>query len=94
MELGINVCLHRKFFQTAHPKRKFPFQSILAVLLWTVLFIYLVLSSSYLRQLAWTFLLSVCCEENSECLGIWIQNMKVPKEGLRRNKDKIKMSAV
>lgn len=36
MELGINVCLHRKFFQTANPKRKFPFQSILAGLLWAV----------------------------------------------------------
>lgn len=35
-ELGINVCLHRKFFQTANPKRKFPFQSILAVLLGAV----------------------------------------------------------
>lgn len=58
MELGINVCLHRKFFQTAHPKRKFPFQSILAVLLWTVVLIYLFFSLSYLKHLNWTLALS------------------------------------
>lgn len=90
MELGINVCLHRKFFQTAHPKRKFPFQSILAVLLWTVVLIYLFFSLSYPKHLNWTLALSHVLQGK---LGLWAfgcTTWRYPKEGLKRNKDKMK----
>lgn len=81
MELGINVCLHRKFFQTASPKRKFPFQSILAVLWRAVFSLQAVWSSE-----AGPWYGRVCCWKSRKPSSIWVWKVEAPKGRLKGNK--------
>lgn len=79
MELGINVCLHRKFFQTAPPKKeislpKHPGCSAVDGSIYVFFF-----TLSYPKQLSWTLVLP-CAAWKTECL----EYLDANREGAQR----------